>query len=82
MKIRDRPLSSTPHCDHHYPPGGQRCTAHLYLYKLTDLRYLSLDITPAEADRIHSERMDFDDVIAHFCLDMPGWREVARVAAR
>ena len=69
MKVRDRPLSSTPQCDNR--THGQRCPAHLYLYRLSDLRYLSLDITQDEADLIHRGRMDFDDVIAHFELDMP-----------
>ena len=71
MKVRDRPLSSTPRCDNRNHLDGGRCSAHLYLYKVSDLRYLALDITQEEADAIHANRMDLDDVIVYFGLDMP-----------
>jgi hypothetical protein len=73
MPVRGQPLTSTPQCDHLHRQGSSRvrCSAHVYLYRLTDLRYLMLDITDVEARQIHRERMDFDDVIAHFHLEMP-----------
>lgn len=69
MDVRGRPIASTPQCDR--MSGVGRCPAHLYIFRLTDLRYLSLDVTKDEADMIHKERMDLDDVIAWFRLDMP-----------
>ena len=73
IEVRGQPLTSTPQCDHHYKQGAARvrCSAHVYLFRLTDLRYLMLDITDVEARLIHRERMDFDEVIAHFHLEMP-----------
>ena len=71
MTVRDRPLSSTPQCGHYDRPGGERCNAHVYLYRLSGTRYLALDITREEADAIHAKRMDLDDVIVYFGLDMP-----------
>jgi hypothetical protein len=44
----------------------------VYLFHLTDLHYLMLDLTDVEARMIHRERMmDLDQVIAHFHLEMP-----------
>ena len=73
MEVRDRPLTSTPQCSHHDKPGrGEtRCKAHLFMYRLSAFRYLVLDITPEEADIIHSQRMDIDEVIVYFSLELP-----------
>lgn len=70
MRVSHRPLTSTPQCDYHYRPDNQQCLAHLYIYKVSRLRYQMLDITRQEAEMIESERMDYDDVIAHFGLDL------------
>lgn len=73
MEVRGQPLTATPQCDHHDRQGNARvrCSAHVYLFRLTDLRYMMLDVTEMEARMIHRDRMDFDDVIAHFHLEMP-----------
>lgn len=70
VKVHGRPLVGTQQCDYHYRPGDQRCPAHLWLCRITDLRYWLLDITAEEDELIHRLRMDEDDVIAHFGLDI------------
>lgn len=70
VAVHGRPLAGTQQCDYHWRPGNQRCQAHLYLCRITDLRYWMLDITREEADLIHSLRMELDDVIAHFNLEI------------